>query len=120
MKDISRLTAEEAMSELQQIANGFVEKSAGQTLKIRKAVAMTRATQTSRGYALLKHIEEPHSRTTQTQQSGGPRGYGSDDRLSNLFSKADPEEALLKRLKELADEKADIIRQIREMRYPEE
>ena len=101
MKEISRMSAQEAYSELEQIAGSVVEKSTGKTSKIRKAQAMVHATQTERGFALLQHINELAS-------SGGRGRYGISKSAS-----VDEEIRLRARLHELQEEEKKIVEELR-------
>lgn len=117
---------EQCMKALEIIGNSIVQKSANygsKNPKVQKAMAIARASETPQGAVLARRVIQLQRQQVMKAQYGPiiksmglDRGDTGDDEWSSQFSKADSEEDLLERLKEIADEKADIIRQIREKR----
>jgi hypothetical protein len=122
------------MSELEQcyraleiIGKSFVQKSvAYQSPRVAQACAIAKATSTQAGAVLARRILQLERQQSIRKQLGysdpAPRRAPAqeEDWWSSQFSKADSEEDLLERLKEIAEEKSDIIRQIREKRGMED
>jgi hypothetical protein len=120
------------MSELEQcyraleiIGKSFVQKSATsyQSPRVARSCLIAKATRTPAGAILAKKILRLQKQEAMRAQYGPIiKSMGLDweetqeDEWSSLFSKADSEEDLLKRLKELQDEKNDIISRIRSLR----
>lgn len=115
---------ERCMNALEAIGKNYIQKSAiSQSPKVARARAITKATQTPEGAVLARRIIQLQRQEVVRKMyapviksMGLDREESREDEWSSMFSKADSEEDLLARLREIEDEKSDIVRQIREKR----
>lgn len=108
---------DQCMNALESIGKSLIQKSATyQSPKIARACAIAKATQTPEGAILARRVLQLHRQQVIRKQFGYSEPAPGEDEWSSMFSKADSEEDLLERLNALAEEKADIIRQLRQKR----